>query len=574
MSHQFQEEVRQAMMKYALTPVIILAVLGTLLIAFSWDRYVTERNEASRQLASEVILGIFQDYQERTQQVNELLSAPSLDWSALRENSTQRSALYAELYHEVNITQNQTMFYLLDTDRQLVMGSRNDIPEILRPLSADWGMLRRLRENPGEVMMEFSTRPDTDIQDLLVGCAISQHGVIKGYFLFIVPGEYLRQRIDSPYQGFVLEDGFGNAVLETGGSYADALHKLAEPFRRSGERLVSYQDQEYYVTHQAVTDAYKLYAILPVTDLLARYLIGAGMLLVVVLIMLPIIQISVRRESRRRGQAVDELVEAFAAVKQGNLDRQIVVKPGNELAVVADAYNHMTESLRTLMKQNEAEARASLLSEVRQLESQFNPHFLFNTLENIKFMVRLEPEAAVQMIMSLSELLRYSINNTVRRATLAQDLDYTHSYIRIQQYRFGSRLHYEETIDPQAGGCLIPKLLVQPVLENAIKYGEAADGTITVRLRVERQGDCLVLTIQDDGLGMPPEKLDYLRQLLAGEENSTIHTGLYNIHRRIQLIYGSAYGLTVACEPERGTCIQMRIPFGQKGAEDAETDHR
>ena len=82
MSHQFQEEVRQAMMKYALTPVIILAVLGTLLIAFSWDRYVTERNEASRQLASEVIMGIFQDYQERTRQVNELLSEPSLDWSA------------------------------------------------------------------------------------------------------------------------------------------------------------------------------------------------------------------------------------------------------------------------------------------------------------------------------------------------------------------------------------------------------------------------------------------------------------------------------------------------------------
>ena len=83
-----------------------------------------------------------------------------------------------------------------------------------------------------------------------------------------------------------------------------------------------------------------------------------------------------------------------------------------------------------------------------------------------------------------------------------------------------------------------------------------------------------MLTIRDHGLGMPPEKLDYLRQLLAGEENSTVHTGLYNIHRRIQLIYGSAYGLTVACEPERGTCIQMRIPFRQKGAEDAETDHR
>ncbi|MCH3958280.1 MAG: sensor histidine kinase [Selenomonas sp.] len=573
MSHQFQEEVRQAMMKYALTPVIILAVLGTLLIAFSWDRYVTERNEASRQLASEVIMGIFQDYQERTRQVNELLSEPSLDWSALRENSTLRSSLYAELYHEVNITQNQTMFYLLDTNLQLMMGSRNEVPEILRPLSVNWGMLRRLQENPGEVVIEFSTRPDADIQDLLVGCAISQHGAVKGYFLFIVPGEYLRQRIASPYQGFVLEDGFSNAVLETGGSYADALHKLADPFRRTEGKLVSYQDQEYYVTHQPVTDAYKLYAILPVTDLLARYLIGAGMLLVVVLIMLPIIRFSVRRESRRRGQAVDELVEAFAAVKHGDLERQVVVKPGSELAVVAEAYNHMTKSLRTLMQQNEAEARASLLSEVRQLESQFNPHFLFNTLENIKFMARLEPEAAVKMIMSLSELLRYSINNTVRRATLAQDLDYTHSYIRIQQYRFGSRLHYEETIDQAVRDCQIPKLLIQPVLENAIKYGEAADGTITVRVQAQRQGDCLLLTIQDDGMGMPPEKLAYLRQLLGGEENSTVHTGLYNIHRRIQLMYGTAYGVTVTCQPERGTCIQMSIPFQQKGADDAETDH-
>ena len=573
MPHQFQEEVRQAMLKYALTPVVILAVLGTLLIAFSWDRYVTERNEESRQLAADVLTGIFWDYEERTRDVSAMLASPSLDWDSLRGRISTRAALYADLYHEVNITQNQTTFYLLDTKRQLILGSRSELPEHLRPLSEEWGLLRRLREKPGEVMMEFSTRPDREIQDLFVGCAIARQGEVRGYFLFVVPGEYLRQRIVSPYQGFVLEDGFGNAVLETGGSYSDHMKKLAGAFHEAAGRLVSYRDEEYYVTHQRVAGDYRLYAILPVTNLLSRYVIGACMLVVIVLIMLPIIQFTVRRESRRRGQAVDELVEAFSAVKQGDLDRQIRVQPSSELAVVAASYNHMTQSLRTLMKQNEAEARASVISEVKQLESQFNPHFLFNTLENIKFMVRMEPESAVQMIMSLSELLRYSINNMVRRVTLAQDLAYTHSYMKIQQYRFGSRLTYEEIIDPRVTGCQIPKLLIQPVLENAIKYGESADGTIMLQVRAEQQGECLLVTIRDAGLGLPSGKLAYLQQLLAGTENETIHTGLYNVHRRIQLMYGSDYGLTADCPLDGGTRIRLRLPFQEKGETDAETDH-
>ena len=230
------------------------------------------------------------------------------------------------------------------------------------------------------------------------------------------------------------------------------------------------------------------------------------------------------------------------------------------LGVIEQEYNRMTESLQELMRQNEAETRASVISEVRQLESQFHPHFLFNTLENIKFMVKLDSEAAIQMIQALSALLRYSIHEETRRVPLEKDLEYLHSYMKIQQYRFGQRLHYSEQIDDQVRGCLIPKLLFQPVLENAIKYGEAEDGTIAVRLCVMALGDDLMVSIEDKGRGMTPEVFAHLQQLLHNGENSSVHKGIYNVHRRIQLMFGTAYRLKLLQPSSGGTRIEMRLP--------------
>jgi len=215
------------------------------------------------------------------------------------------------------------------------------------------------------------------------------------------------------------------------------------------------------------------------------------------------------------------------------------------------------------------EARQKAAAEVRQLESQFNPHFLFNTLETIKYMISLDPKAALKMITSLSALLRYSIGNHRAAVPLSEDLSYTQNYLLIQKYRFGERFEYDVALDPETANCLVPKLVIQPFIENALKYGFGARTKLTVRIRASLLDGSLVVVIYDDGPGMDPKQLDEIRRMLEGEHNETEHIGLYNVHRRIRLMYGEPYGLVVQSEPDAGTVIRIVMPVNRTEAQEA-----
>ena len=145
--------------------------------------------------------------------------------------------------------------------------------------------------------------------------------------------------------------------------------------------------------------------------------------------------------------------------------------------------------------------------------------------------------------------------------TLAEEWKYTRAYLEIMQYRFGKRLHCEFDLQADMNKVKIPKLIFQPILENAIKYGEAEDGSINVRLGVyERSGE-LVISVANDGLPIPPEQLRELQALLKGRDNPTVHTGIYNVHRRLRLMYGEMYGVAVHSGEPGGTMVELRLPL-------------
>ena len=564
MRHRFQDEVRGALVKYALVPVFVLAVVGSVLMLLSWKHYVTDANHEQREMVTDVMHGIFSDYWRRTEQAVATLSA-EVDLREWQVNPGKRAEIYQYLYHEVNIAHDGTQFYLVDTQGNILLGSQETLPMAMQPFHQEWGILHRMSEGKGEPVVEFVSRGDTGRHDLLIGQAVVYQGQLEGWFFFLIPGGYLENNIVSGNIDFILADSFGNAQIVTGAAGAVRMGKVAEPFVSAENGLVQVRNREYYVTSESVppvesVQGYRVYAISPVTDLLLRYALGAGILLGIVLIMVPIILVSARRESLARSQAVNDLVDAFAAVKEGRLNNQLEVHAGSDLAIIEEEYNRMTESLQKLIRQNEEETRASVISEVRQLESQFNPHFLFNTLENIKFMVKMDSEAAMKMIHALSALLRYSLHEETRRVKLAKDIEYLHSYMEIQQYRFGERLHYSEFIDEAVRNCLIPKLLFQPVLENAIKYGEDDDGRIEVRLSVTVMEEDLLVIVEDKGLGMSKTVFEHLQQLLREGENNTVHKGVYNVHRRIQLMFGMDYGVKLSQPPAGGTRVEMRLP--------------
>lgn len=556
----FQKDIRKTLLQYALTPIFVLAILWSFVAIIIWQHDVERRSQDTRHLAAEVLYTMIQDYSFRADYVvsNELLAHGSMDIH-------QQRKLYEWLYHEVNIAHDGTLFYLLDGQGNVLMGNRKQLPEYLLELPRDWGVWQRMQQSRDKAVVEFSPRIVNANSDLLIGRSIWRDNKLQGYLLFVIPGAYIEKNISSTYVAFALVNEFGYASIVTNPVMQEGqFQRLTESFEGRQFEIATKRREDYYITYEDLGDTgFRLYSAMPVGELEQRYQLAAAILLVVLLIMVPLLWCRVRQESRVRIKAADDLIDAFSALKQGDWQREMVLD-GPEFAVVAETYNRMVHSLQRLMKLNEARAKANAVSEVRQLEAQFNPHFLFNTLENIKFMVKLEPEAAVKMIVSLSSLLRYCINNLMQQVTLAEDWQYTMAYLDIIKYRFGHRLSCKYDVQVDLEQVYVPKLIMQPILENAIKYGEAEDGTISLQLAIYAADNMLYIKVQNAGPEIAPEKLAQLHELLHSEANSTRHIGIYNVHKRLKLLYGAGFGLSISSRPGEGTTVELRLPLVMK----------
>ena len=560
---RLQDEFRIALTKYAVVPVVIMALICIILAAFYWSRNVVEVSIDKREQAAQILSEIFTDYEERVDAIDRM--------------DLEKQDFYPEFYREINRRGDHPYFYLLDANRNIILASPLHRQENLQSPVRRWGALYRMEQSTN-TQLEFVQNTDTNQWDLLIGRALHKAGQLQGYMVFVLSGDELTRRIAFPEVNLVLQDEYGYTPLSTLGLFKNTSFKQSLPELEKDSGIVTLQKQSFYLTRQNFwQNKFTIYSFMPIGNRGMQLATGIFILLGVLLLMVPIVLFSLKRETASKMQAVEELTAAFQAVKNGHLDYDLQIHTGNEFEEIANEYNRMVGSLKELMSLNEAEARANVVSELRQLESQFNPHFLFNTLENIKFMIKLEPDTASKMIVALSALLRYSINNTVRQVVLKDDLTYLDNYLVIQQARFGKRLDYQADIANEALACLVPKLLLQPVVENAIKYGADADGQLTIRAKLQVVDKQLQVEITDKGMGIQPEQLSNLQKLLTQEANDSVHTGIYNIHRRIQLMYGSAYGLTIACPPEGGTIVRMVLPVRvtrEEVKQDAENNHR
>ncbi|SFW29962.1 cache domain-containing sensor histidine kinase [Selenomonas ruminantium] len=516
MHRYFESRLQRALFLYAVVPLLIMAFIGSVLMFASWRHSVVGINRDAREQAAEKLAAVSDDFSQHGAATAHFL-AKGRDMSRWQEDDEKRGAAFARLYEDVGHT--GADFYVVDKDGDVLLGSREKLPKAILPVKKHWGIWQRLGKEPFTVCQEFLPAPMG--QDLLCGRAIVVDGEVAGYLLYDIPAAYLNSLASDSWVPMLLTDHFGNVRLEKSGERFMESRKLLGEFATADNELVKKGKEIFYVTSTPVPfggEEYRLYAVTPVTDLLVRYIIGAGAIVLAVLLMIPLILRSVRRESKLTAQALDHL---------------------------------------------------TTIAELRELESQFNPHFLFNTLENIKFMVRLDPGAATEMIMALSALLRYSIAEDGRQVALQEDIKYLASYMKIQKYRFGSRLDFTMEIDKRAETVPVPKLLFQPLLENAIKYGEDEEGNLRINFCIEWQESQLNVRVKDAGGGIAPAKLAELQALLQSSTNNSSHKGLFNVQRRLQLLYGEACGLKIDCPATGGTEIHLCLPLLKKESQDA-----
>lgn len=264
---------------------------------------------------------------------------------------------------------------------------------------------------------------------------------------------------------------------------------------------------------------------------------------------------------------IQRLCDSMERVQEGDFSvSDIVVDSENEIGSLTKSFNVMTHRIHELMEQNIREQEAKRKSELKALQSQINPHFLYNTLDSIIWMAEgKKNEEVVLMTASLARLLRQSISNEDELVSIGQEIEYARGYLTIQKMRYKDKLEFQIEVEPSILHIRLIKLVLQPIIENAIYHGlkyKESRGLLCVR-GFMKNGNA-VLQVIDDGVGMDQETLDHIYEKHKVNYHSN-GVGVYNVQKRLQLYYGSEYGITYESKVGEGTTATITIPGQQEG---------
>lgn len=348
--------------------------------------------------------------------------------------------------------------------------------------------------------------------------------------------------------------------------YSDLLQEnnLEAAQLSDGTHWETFQGERRQVTVKTVGyTGWKLVGVVPVAGLRGN---TGQLVLFVISVLLFSIFLLIFINLRLSAYITEPILELDQAVNEIQKTGQLpAVAEGGcyEVQRLEHSIRSMVSTLRHLMDDIIQQEQDKRRSELEVLQSQINPHFLYNTLDSVIWLTESgRYDDAIQMVTSLGRLFRISLSRGNNIIPLADELEHANHYMTIQKIRYKNKFSFSIHAEPDTADLYSLKLIVQPILENAIYHGMAAaddDGEITVH--AWKNGQDLFIDVRDNGLGMPPEVLERLldeRHPLTRSKGSGI--GVRNVHRRLQLTFGSQYGLEFQSEPDEGTLVRIHLP--------------
>ncbi len=269
---------------------------------------------------------------------------------------------------------------------------------------------------------------------------------------------------------------------------------------------------------------------------------------------------------------IHRVVEGMRKVEEGSLEVRAEPAGQEELRTMVHSFNHMVRRLKTLIKENEEHQQKKHEAEILALQSQINPHFLVNSLSSIRFIAQVSHyDAIARMAEALMKILSCSFRSSSGFYTLQEELDVLDGFLYLMKIRYSDGFEIDYQVEKECRDCLVPRLILQPVVENAIVHGfsELIDdiGHIWLTAKVEQK--ILLITVTDNGKGMTREEIGLAlkEQVVQGRKS----VGLANVNTRLLLNFGEDSALQVESEPQKGTSIRLRIPVIDKEEEKDET---
>ena len=321
-------------------------------------------------------------------------------------------------------------------------------------------------------------------------------------------------------------------------------------------------EQKVMIGYKKVKNTdWKLISVIPYREILSPSVKLRNQMYVLMVIIGAIAYILAYYISNSSTKRIKQLIKIMRKVEDGNFDISILPRSKDEIGELIMNFNYMITKMAILIDERFKMGQEVKNADLRALQAQINPHFLYNTLDLINWMsIRNKVPDIAFMVLSLAKYYKLSLGRGRDIVTIEDEITHVKIYIQIQNKRFDNSIKLELDIDEKFYGYSILKIVLQPVIENSILHGilEKEDKKGTIKITGRLEDDVVILCIQDDGIGMSAEKI---RKIFV-EENSceSQSYGVRNINDRIKLYYGSQYGLFYQSVPGKGTIVEIRIP--------------
>ena len=286
-------------------------------------------------------------------------------------------------------------------------------------------------------------------------------------------------------------------------------------------------------------------------------LVAFGFISVLIIFLSYYIPLSITRPIRKLSEVTDQ-------VAKGDLSVRSDVRTGAEVTMLNDSLNTMIDKINKLLEQVKKEQVSLRKAEFELLQSQINPHFLYNTLDTIVWLAESgEQKKVVSMVGSLSDFFRASLNQGKDIVSIREELMHVRSYLEIQQVRYQDIMQYEINIPEELNPYMIPKITIQPLVENALYHGiKNKRGLGKIIITGVKEKDYFRLIIEDNGIGINKDRLMQIRNEINNNEldGKGIY-GLYNVNERIRLNFGEEYGVSIESNYGEGTTVSVKLPY-------------
>lgn len=344
---------------------------------------------------------------------------------------------------------------------------------------------------------------------------------------------------------------------------SDQLKRLMAPLTResSGSYYVNMSGEDMFVVyHNSTFTKWTTMILMPKRELLANSSSTRDRMLIISVLFCAAAVVLIVAVTHFMTRNLLRLQRALRGIGKDNVDMKIRIQSNDEIGQIYKQFNAMTIRIQKLIAEVQATERKRSKAEIRALQAQINPHFLHNTLNTIKFLSMLQGADNIKLVAeSLSTLMHGQMDDR-SFISIREEMEYLKSYINIQHYRYNDKFDVHYSLEAGAEEWMIPKMLLQPIVENALLHGiSPLPGRGMIGLKIYRSEHRLVLRVQDNGIGISASRLKTL--LADKQEGRYIGIGLRNVQQRIESIFGAPYGLNVWSEEKRFTTVEITIPI-------------